>query len=467
MAATTTNTMSSYKVTFKGRREGDIEVRRFIMEQKEEAVPSLASLKQKLVSLFPDLEGKEVLVSWMDDDGDRVSIKADEDLKLAIDEMAGSSVYKIQVEVDVKREMERRREERKQNMEKRVHPWVTCDGCEGPVIGSRFKCLACPDYDLCSGCQEKKLHSHHEMMRIESPDDILPEFGQLCRLGKMRQARQLVGRQLGGCMMGGFRRPSTCRPCPPGKPQDWCMRPRKEEPKKPAENTAKQTEAKKTENKQQANSNNTRDNLLDVIGSIVSDAFIPFVVDMSEEDQAVAAENKKETEAAAATATTGSTTKTTNTTTTSTNSVASPEAKESKDCFEKEKPTSSTINPEEANKSTVNASIELVNVAAAAKTDEAVVAVAEGSDEEGWTLYPILPQQETSAPTPTTAAAVVTDAAAATETAKPLQLDPKIKVAVEAMKNMGFTDEGGWLTNLLAAKGGDIGKVLDLIRPTN
>merc|ERR1712200_167059 len=95
---------------------------------------------------------------------------------------------------------------------------------------------------------------------------------------------------------------------------------------------------------------------------------------------AVAAENKKkETEAAAATATTGSTTKTSNTTTTSTNSSASPEAKESKDCFEKEKPTSSTINPEEANKSTVNAFIELVNVAAAAKTDEAVVAVAEGS----------------------------------------------------------------------------------------
>merc|ERR1712200_165428 len=344
---------------------------------------------------------------------------------------------------------ERRREERKQNMEKRVHPWVTCDGCEGPVIGSRFKCLACPDYDLCSGCQEKKLHSHHEMMRIESLDDILPEFGQLCRLGKMRQARQLVGRQLGGCMMGGFRRPSACRPCPPGKPEDWCKRPRKEEPKKPAENTAKQTEAKKTENKQQANSNNTRDNLLNVLGSIVSDAFIPFVVDMSEEALAVAAENKKkETEAAAATATTGSTTKTSNTTTTSTNSAASPEAKES-------------------NKSTVNASIELVKVAAAAKTDETVIAVAEGSDEEGWTLYPILPQQETSAPNPTTAAAVVTDAAAATETAMPLQVDPKIKVAVEAMKNMGFTDEGGWLTNLLAAKGGDIGKVLDLIRPTN
>merc|ERR1712107_564052 len=43
--------------------------------------------------------------------------------------------------------------------------------------------------------------------------------------------------------------------------------------------------------------------------------------------------------------------------------------------------------------------------------------------------------------------------------------DPKIQVALRAMMNMGYTNEGGWLTMLLQDKDGDIGKVLDIIQP--
>jgi hypothetical protein len=38
--------------------------------------------------------------------------------------------------------------------------YVTCDGCKmNPLIGQRYRCPTCGNYDLCSAC-EKKGHEH-------------------------------------------------------------------------------------------------------------------------------------------------------------------------------------------------------------------------------------------------------------------------------------------------------------------
>ena len=54
------------------------------------------------------------------------------------------------------------------------------------------------------------------------------------------------------------------------------------------------------------------------------------------------------------------------------------------------------------------------------------------------------------------------DASEAMEEAA-MPLSPKIKVALQAMENMGFNNDDGWLSDLLSKYDGDIGKVLDLI----
>ncbi|ELW66878.1 Sequestosome-1 [Tupaia chinensis] len=56
-----------------------------------------------------------------------------------------------------------------------VHPNVICDGCNGPVVGTRYKCSVCPDYDLCGACEGRGLHREHSKLAFPSPFGHLSE----------------------------------------------------------------------------------------------------------------------------------------------------------------------------------------------------------------------------------------------------------------------------------------------------
>lgn len=44
-----------------------------------------------------------------------------------------------------------------------------CDGCESQIKGIRYKCISCPDYDLCQTCLAKGTHSEHHFVEILRP----------------------------------------------------------------------------------------------------------------------------------------------------------------------------------------------------------------------------------------------------------------------------------------------------------
>lgn len=50
-----------------------------------------------------------------------------------------------------------------------LHPNVICDGCNCAIVGTRFKSLTHPDFDLCATCEAAGLHPEHIMIRIRTP----------------------------------------------------------------------------------------------------------------------------------------------------------------------------------------------------------------------------------------------------------------------------------------------------------
>ena len=45
---------------------------------------------------------------------------------------------------------------------------LACDGCDGQIAGTRYRCTQCPDYDLCRACEIADRHTEHHMVALRS-----------------------------------------------------------------------------------------------------------------------------------------------------------------------------------------------------------------------------------------------------------------------------------------------------------
>lgn len=62
------------------------------------------------------------------------------------------------------------------------HPDVFCNGCGGPVFGTRYKCAVRADFDLCETCIRSQPQAH-PMMKIHTPieyETAVPSHERRC-----------------------------------------------------------------------------------------------------------------------------------------------------------------------------------------------------------------------------------------------------------------------------------------------
>ncbi|TEA35387.1 hypothetical protein DBR06_SOUSAS21310012 [Sousa chinensis] len=160
-----------------GKEDAAREIRRFsfcFSAEPEAEAESTAGprpcerLLSRVAALFPVLRPGGFQAHYRDEDGDLVAFSSDEELKMAMSYVK-DDIFRIYI----KEKKECRRDHRPpcaqevpRNM---VHPNVICDGCNGPVVGTRYKCSVCPDYDLCSVCEGKGMHREHSKLAFPSP----------------------------------------------------------------------------------------------------------------------------------------------------------------------------------------------------------------------------------------------------------------------------------------------------------
>lgn len=462
--------------------DGNTEIRRFSIDQ--DVTTSFEYLLHKVRDVFPGLQDKRLTFYWADKEGDTVAFSSDEELLSALSEVQ-DGVFKMSIEVAG---------DLSNSMFKGVpHPGVVCDACDGPVVGIRYKCVQCPDYDLCMNCENAGKHPEHRMIRMVKPRPIFTRGP--CGIGGPRSFR-VIGPQVMG-------------PCGPIMMRRFVHNLMKENEKK-EENSTEKNGTRKEENKQEptpstsagksseSSAKKTKpgtahdqgkacgDNrkeleaLLRNLGGELASMLVPFGVEMdidvSDDDENTDKKNGNTSDKK----TTADKKSPENE---KTDEKKSPEEEKTddEDGRKDPKPTDSLTEglcstPEETHEAAVKPSnekqvdqsqtessdwtmIEQATPSAQPKTDinsgatpsvptytEATKSSKsssyQSSSSAGASLYPVISEEQ-----------------------EPLHHDPRVNKSLQQMMSMGFSNEGGWLVRLLESKDGNISKVLDAIQP--
>ncbi|XP_041462664.1 sequestosome-1-like [Lytechinus variegatus] len=157
------------KAYLKRGENANAEIRRFVIDV---AVSSnYEYLSKKVAQVFPSLgDPDNFTLSWKDSDGDNITFSSNDELVEALGQI-NDDIFRIYVKGKKKcsREAPSTSSDDGGREEQVYHPGVICDGCESRIRGPRFKCITCPDYDLCKQCESRGTHPEHSFVKFRKP----------------------------------------------------------------------------------------------------------------------------------------------------------------------------------------------------------------------------------------------------------------------------------------------------------
>lgn len=413
------------------------DVRRFPFKVPKEGNGSYQGVYSTLFEKVKQFcsNGTDFQLFWKDNEGDLIVLSTDVEVKEALRYREGEIfrifvrssrglespkietvvTEKVPINVFIGDDLiameETPREEKGQDQQQqpdtgKIHIGIVCDGCEGGIEGVRFKCLVCRDYDLCAACEGKRIHDQHSLIRITQPGDRswMPAFMASQGLNHI----PFPGGKHGRCSFFGGRHghggPGHCHRAAGGGSE---QQPQQQE---------------QQQGREIPGSNFLRD-VGQAVAAVLSGFGIDVDVDVDHEGQRTNVATAKS---------------------------------EKKDEKQEKK------NEETGPNTTGDQPMEQV------VSPPLVVTLESGPNTpEGQQDWMILENPDTAATTQEAAATATVSYPVLAPTPVTLVTDPRIAHALEYMMSMGFTNEGGWLTQLLEAKQGDIASVLEILHPSN
>lgn len=458
------------------------EVRRFSLDQN--VVTSFIYLKEKLRALFPTLARSQSFdIFWKDNDGDLVTICSDDELTIALMESRNEQIMKLFI-MNTKPNPA----PNTANTKGPSHDGVFCDACEGPISGFRYKCLGCHDYDLCSTCEAKGLHSEHFTLRIPSPLNLRHHFGhrlinKLTKATRKAESRCPWTHRYENNLAADFSTNCTTEETTPPTGRRQCYKPRCE---RRGSNTScagdagqRGTSEGSTDPKPKATASASITLDPTQIPNVIFNTLADFGIDLSQLFPAPPA-NQTAGPSTTQTTQTKDETKTTSTEPKPDESSAPKIAKMTEPLVPSTSATTPAAPAPDSNRNSLLAEWTVYNPNAGQEMGEPIEIDLE--IETTSSKSSVVGEKETATPpeaaTQTTATVQPTAAATQTTTAVPqpttsttlypslagIPKNKKVAEALDQMLAMGFKNDDGWLTNLLNLQDGNIAKVLDLIQ---